>query len=152
MYYKGCIDLDDRNIEVLIKELEDVVHRHSSYVRKCRSIPKRIENDEIRRSIAKTIRRLMLLSTKLEKILMELGSLITTINSFSAKDIGERLDMLTFYIATVSIAEEKDIWSSIDENFLDGIGLSINLDNQLKRISRIEHIALSINSALANAK
>ncbi|ADM28181.1 hypothetical protein Igag_1378 [Ignisphaera aggregans DSM 17230] len=150
MYHKGCIDLETQNIEVMIKELEDIIHRHSMYIRKCRSIPKKIEDEETRRNIARMIRRLMLLSIKLEKILMKLESLINTANSFLTEDIGERLDILTFYIATVSIAEEKDVWSSIDEHFLEGIGLTISLDDQFKRILRIEHIALNINSTISS--
>lgn len=152
MHHKGCIDLENQNIEILIKELEDVVHRHSMYIGRCRSIPKKIENDKTRRNTARMIRRLVLLSIKLEKILMKLESLISTTNNLSVEDIGERLDVLTFYIMTVSIDEEKDIWNSIDENFLEGIGLTINLDNQFKRISRIERIALSINSALTSSR
>jgi len=150
MYHKGCIDLETQNIEIMIKELEDIIHRHSMHIRKCRSIPKKIEDEETRRNIARMIRRLMLLSIKLEKILMKLESLINTTNSFLTEDIGERLDILTFYIMTVSITEEKDIWSSIDEHFLEGIGLTISLDAQFKRISRIEHIALNINSAVSS--
>ncbi len=149
MYCKGCIDLENQNIEMLIKELKDVIHRHSMYIRRCRSIPKKIENEEVRRNIARIIRRLMILSIRLEKILMKLESLINIAKNSLAEDISEELDILTFYIMTVSVAEEKDIWNSIDEYFLENIGLTIDLDNQFKRISRIEHIALNINSVIS---
>lgn len=130
----------------LLKTFEETVHLHTKYLDRCRNIV--VLKSRPVDQYSSRLRKLKRISEKLERVLQDM---LDTVNSgHYDHEIGEKLELLLFYISETALPSEKEVWSRLGSAVLATVGLDI--DEQLSRINRVEVLSKSIYSTIVDLK
>uniref|UniRef100_A0A7C5TIU0 CHAD domain-containing protein n=1 Tax=Ignisphaera aggregans TaxID=334771 RepID=A0A7C5TIU0_9CREN len=127
-----------------MKSFEEVIYLHSRYIDRCRNII--ISKHDLVDRYASRLRKLKRISERLEKILQSLSAAVIIDNKINNNETIEKLHLLLFYIDEIAIPSEKEIWRRLSN--IQPMVLDVDIDEQLKRIERIENLLKTINNAL----